>query len=55
MPRITEQHTVERRAQILSAYRSRKLRADLSLTTNRTSKPATVLQDDSRDTYQLER
>lgn len=36
-------------------YRSRKLRTDLSLTTNRTSKPATVLQDDYKDIYQLER
>lgn len=36
-------------------YRSRKLRTDLSLTTNRTTKAATVLQDDFKDTYQLER
>jgi hypothetical protein len=36
-------------------YRNRKLRADLSLTTNRTSKPATIIQDGLKDTYQLER
>jgi hypothetical protein len=36
-------------------YRNRLLKANLSLTTNRTSKPATIIQDDLKDTYQLER
>jgi hypothetical protein len=36
-------------------YRNRKLRSDLTLRTNLTNRPATIIQDDLNDTYQLER